>query len=434
MSDFASLGSNTGRTLAVLDRTAQGAVLILPLLLLHAHGIAEVAIAAADLCFLARSRIAGEWAWARTPWTLVFWCWWLWIVVCSLPVPALGLGMGGTRSLVQAVALVRFLVLLAAMEHAVLRLQAVRRWLYWVVAASAAYIAAHLIFQFLVGYNFYGEPTGADGVLSGPFGKPRAGPPFARILLPAIVPWAAATLARPGIQQTIKAWLVLIGGLAVSLVIGQRMPFLLTCLGLAIVAFLLPKLRWGATAAGLAAGALLIASPVVAPNAYHRSVVQFSSQMEDFADTPYGELYIKAIEIGVRNPITGLGAEGFRTGCPDPAYARPDFFGIKPDDHGAPFCWNHPHNYYLEALDTGGFPGLLLFSALQISWLAALGRGLSRRPDPLRAALFAAAAIQAWPIASSTGFTAMPVAGWSFLLLGWGLAEARWPNRRGDTI
>jgi hypothetical protein len=28
----------------------------------------------------------------------------------------------------------------------------------------------------------------------------------------------------------------------------------------------------------------------------------------------------------------------------------------------------------------------------------------------------------------------MPVGGWSFLLLGWGLAEARWPNDRSDPI
>ena len=65
-----------------------------------------------------------------------------------------------------------------------------------------------------------------------------------------------------------------------------------------------------------------------------------------------------------------------------------------------------------------------------LAWLTALGRGLWRAPDPLRAALFAAALIQLWPIASSTGFTAMPVGGWSFLLLGWGLAEARWTETR----
>jgi hypothetical protein len=52
----------------------------------------------------------------------------------------------------------------------------------------------------------------------------------------------------------------------------------------------------------------------------------------------------------------------------------------------------------------------------------------------LRVALFAAALIQLWPIASTTAFTSMPTGGWSFLLLGWGLAEARWLNRQSDPI
>jgi O-antigen ligase len=427
MSDVA-VGSHPARTLAVLDRVALAAVLVTPLLLLHAHGIAEAAIAITDLCFLARSAITRDWAWVRARWVMIGWAWWIWMVVCSLPIPALNLGEGGTRSLIQAAVLVRFLVFVAAMEYTVLRVPDARRWLYWVIAASAGYIAAHAVFQFITGYNFYGEPSGDDGVLSGPFGKPRAGPPFSRIILPAIIPWAAAMLTRPGVRPVIQAWLVLIGGIFVALLIGQRMPFLLTCLGLVVVGLLLPRLRWSVVVAGVAAAALLLASPVVAPKEYHRLVVQFSDQMEHFSASHYGELYARAIQIGITNPVTGLGAEGFRTGCPNPIYFVSSFDSSGSIGRGAVICWNHPHNYYLEALVTGGFPGLILFTALGLAWLTALGRGLWRRPDPLRAALFAAAVIQLWPIASTTGFTAMPVAGWSFLLLGWGLAEARWPN------
>jgi hypothetical protein len=433
MSDIA-LGASPDRTLTVLDRVALGAVLITPLLLLHAHGIAEGAIAVADLCFLTRSAVTRDWAWVRTRWLLIGWAWWAWLVICSLPIAVPDLGEGGSRSLIQALVFGRFLILVAAMEHAILRSDDARRWLYWTVAASAAYIAIHTVFQFITGFNLYGEPSGGDGELTGPFGKPRAGPPFARILLPAIIPWAAAELARPGIRPLIQAWLVLIGGVAVALLIGQRMPFLLTCLGLVVIGVLQPRLRWGVLAAGVALAALLAASPVVAPKAHYRLVEKFTTQMENFSTSHYGKLYARALEIGEQNPITGLGAEGFRTGCPNPRYFRPTFGGGVSDGGGAPICWNHPHNYYLEALVTAGFPGLILFSALSLAWLAALGRGLWQRPEPLRVALFAAAVIQLWPIASTTGFTAMPVGGWSFLLLGWGLAEARWPNARPHPI
>ncbi len=425
MSDIA-IDSRQTPILAALDRAALIAVLLSPFLLLHAHGIAEIAIAIADLCFIARSALTANWAWAKTRWILIGWAWWGWLIVCSLPIPALHLGEGGARSLIQAVVLGRFLIFVAAMEFSVLRTPEHRRWLYWIIAAAAAYIALHVVFQFITGYNFYGGPVGLDGELTGPFGKPRAGPAFTRILLPAMIPVAAAMLARPGVRPMIQALAILIGGVAVSLLIGQRMPFLLTCLGMLVVGLVLPRLRWGMAAAGVAAVALLMASPVIAPKAHYRLVEKFSDQMTHFAASHYGKLYARALEIGEQNPITGLGAEGFRTGCQDPAYFRPAFDGG--DGGGAEICWNHPHNYYFEALVTGGFPELILFAVLALAWLTALGRGLGRRPDPLRAALFAAAVIQLWPIASTTGFTAMPIGGWSFLLLGWGLAEARWPN------
>jgi hypothetical protein len=49
----------------------------------------------------------------------------------------------------------------------------------------------------------------------------------------------------------------------------------------------------------------------------------------------------------------------------------------------------------------------------------------ARTGAPMAVALFAAALVQLWPIASTSGFYTLPMAGWLFLILGWGLAEAR---------
>ncbi|MBV8458551.1 MAG: hypothetical protein JO122_18280, partial [Acetobacteraceae bacterium] len=84
-------------------------------------------------------------------------------------------------------------------------------------------------------------------------------------------------------------------------------------------------------------------------------------------------------------------------------------------------------------LAEGGFPGLLLFTAAALAWLTPLARGLWIRPKPLRVALFAVAAIQLWPISSTSDFVDIPMGGWFFLLLGWGLAEARWSRTAPDT-
>ena len=196
-------------------------------------------------CLFLRAALTGDWDWLRSPWFRIGLAWWAWVVFCSLPLPAYGLGLGGTSSLVQALVTLRFLLFVAALEYAVLRTDVARHWLQGLIIASALYIAIHALFQSVTGYNFYGEPRGGDGELTGPFGKPRAGPPESRILFPALVPPVAVLLARRDWRGTMGAFAVLLFGLGIMVLIGQRMPLLLTLFGLLIGAFLLPKIAPG---------------------------------------------------------------------------------------------------------------------------------------------------------------------------------------------
>jgi O-antigen ligase len=414
------------RPVAILEQTALFSVMLLPLLLLHAHGVAEAAIGVADLCFLIRCILTREWTWLRTRWLWVAGAWWGWLVLCSLPIPGTDLGEGGMRSLVQALATVRFLILVIAMEWLVLRTADARRWIYRLVAASAVWIAVNSVIQDIFGRNLIGWPPADEGVLTGPFGTARAGPPMARIIIPAVLPAVASLLERHSRRATVGAYALLLGTAMIMVLIGQRMPLVLTVFGLAIVAVLMRRLRPVVLSAAVAGALLLAASPVVAPSAYYRLVQKFSSQMEHFAISPYGQMYARAWEVGLQNPVTGMGFDGFGTGCPRPAYFRPTFDGSQPDGGGAIICWVHPHNHYFQALDDGGFVGLALFCAMAVAWLVPLGRGLLQEPGPLRVGLFAAIFIQVWPIQSTTAFTSMPVGGWFFLLLGWAMAEARY--------
>ena len=141
--------------------------------------------------------------------------------------------------------------------------------------------------------------------------------------------------------------------------------------------------------------------------------------MSDFADNHYGEIAARSVAMIEAHPIVGTGFDGFRRLCDDPAYFR----GWRGDDGGgAAICVQHPHNFYLQAAVEGGVPGVLLFAALAVSWLVALGRGM--RGDALRTGLFIAAAIHLWPIAGNTDWVAMPLAGYFFVQLGLGLAYA----------
>ena len=401
-----------------LDRVALALTLVLPAFVMHGRGIADGMISVVGLLFLLRSVMTGQWGWVRTPWLVVGWVWWGWQVVCSVP----GSGIGGGKSLVQALVMVRFLVFVAALEHGVLAEAGARRWMQRLLTGCAIYIAGQTWVQFVTGRNVQGFPRWGDGELTGPVLQPRAAAPLSRLLFPAMLPAVEGLLAR----SWVAAMGVAVLGIGTVVLIGQRMPVLLTVLGLVTTALLLPRLRRVMLVA-LAAGALLLAAtPVISPPTFYRLVEKFSAQMAHFPDSDYGLLAARAATIAYDHPLFGQGFDGFRNACPDPRYHRGWSLAPQhPDGGGVGICNIHPHNHYLEAVTNAGVPGLVLFSALVLAWLMALGRGLGARPDPLRVGLFVAALIQEWPLASASGFSAVEIAGLFFIQLGLGLALAR---------
>lgn len=387
-----------------LDRIGAGAALLVPVFLLHGRGIADALLTAIAGGFLVRSVIARDWTWLSRTWVRVAGAWWLWVLLCT--------ALGGSQ-MGQALGLARFLLVAAALEHWLLADATVRLWLTRLLRWSAFYIALQCAVQLATGRNLFGWPRGADGELTGPYKNPRAGPPLSRLLFPALLPIARAPAAGLALFAA---------GVALMVLIGQRMPLLLTFLGLFTTALFLPRLRAPVLFTCVAAGLFLAALPAISPQASHRIETKFTEQMRDFPRSDYGLIAARALAIVRAHPITGAGFDGFRRLCDDPAYFRGWDGG---DGGGAEICVQHPHSYYLQALVEGGIPGLILFAALALSWLLAASRGLWLAPDPLRVGLFAALLIHLWPVASSTDWVSMPLAGWFFLLLGLALAEAR---------
>jgi hypothetical protein len=412
----------------MIERVALVAMLLVTPALLNARALADILFSVTAVLFLIDCARTRRWAWLRQGWVPFAGAWWIWEMICSLPLPPPF--YGSWPSLVQAFVMVRFFVFAAALEHWLLREPRPRLWLRWVVQAVAAYIGIQVLYQWATGRNFYGFGRWADGELTGPFYKPRAGPELVRILFPALLPPVMALINQKAIIFR-AGGVVLAGlGIAVMVLIGQRMPVLLTILGLVVSALLLPRLRPVAIAAILVGALVLAASPVISPPTYYRLVQKFSRQMDHFEISPYGLLLRRADEITEQHPILGRGFNGFRIGCPDPRY----FVGWthKPGDNGlgASICKQHPHNFYTQASTDGGYPGLILFSLMVLAWLRDMGRGLWREPDPLRVGLFAAALVHLWPIASTSAFTSLPVSGYFFVVLGWGFAETRWRQVR----
>ncbi|MDA8049711.1 MAG: O-antigen ligase family protein [Rhodospirillales bacterium] len=413
----------------LLDQVALGATLILPLFLLYGRGLAEIMIATTDLCFLLQSARERNWAWLRRTWMRIGLVWWGWLVLCSLPFPPFG--NGGLHSLGEALATARFLVFVAALEWRVLGTPAARRWLACSLAAAFLWIGIESVQQYATGHNIFGHPRNGDGELTGPFNKPRAGPPFSRLFFPVVLAPVDRLLARKEVWARAGGVLVMLVAIAVQVLIGQRMPVLLMGLGLLVTFFLMRRLRLLMVAGAAASLVLIGASIVISPPTYYRLVQKFSNQMEHFRESPYGELYVRAVVMAEDHPLFGRGFDGFRNNCPKPRYFHDLTYVLSGHDrpgfvsHGAAVCNEHPHNHYLQALTDAGVPGLLLYAALGVAWLVALARGLGRPSDARRVGLFIAALIVIWPIASTSSYTGMPMSGWFFLLVGWGLAETR---------
>ena len=126
-------------------------------------------------------------------------------------------------------------------------------------------------------------------------------------------------LERTRLAAKLGAYALLLAGAFVMVLIGQRMPLMLTGLGLFVAALLLRPLRPLSWRPGLRAWLWSRATVVVSPPTYHRLVLKFSEQMDHFPTSQYGQLYARALEIGEQHPLTGRGFDGFRTGCTDAA-------------------------------------------------------------------------------------------------------------------
>lgn len=406
-----------------LDRLALAATLLLPVFILHGRAVAECLIVAVDALFLIRSAVSRDWGWLRPAWVRIAAAFWIWLVVCSIP----GIGAGGFGSLGQAIAFIRLLLLPAALEWTVLRQPAARLWLWRMLAACAVYIGGQTVLQLTTGRDIQGFPRWGDGSLTGPFEHPRAAAPLSRLLFPTLLPPLSALLARRRWMASVAATVLTALSVAVMVLIGQRMPLLLTLLGMLLAGLLLPRLRGPVIVAIVAGAVLLMASAALSPPTYYRLVEKFSAQMANFPDSNYGQIAGRAIVITLDHPLFGRGYDGFRNTCADPATFR----GLawagqhEADGGGLAGCNIHPHNHYLEAATEAGIPGLLLFAALVVAWLTAAGRGLARNPDPLRVGLFVSLFIHEWPVASTGGFAAMDLSGFFFVLLGFALAESR---------
>lgn len=384
--------------LRAMDRRVRplllGLVIVLPFLLIHAPAAAEVVVALLAVYTLARVMVHGDWISFGQRWLLLALAYWVWLVLATL--------LAGREPVDVALSLawIRFPLAVLALTEWVLRGARAasagepsgvnvnelngRRVLLsdWhpkdlvvlSLSAACAWICLEVWLQFLFGRGISGPSAEIDGIITGPFSWARAGPFLAVAMWPPLL-LVYARLGERGPVGRVVGVLAFTGMFATLLVIGQRMAVLQAVAVGAFAALLLPKLRLP-TLAG--AGALivgLLASPVLAPEAFRRLIVELPAQISAFPGGPYGEVWgFWLSQVGDRIWL-GLGQGAWRG-----AVCRGEMTGC------------HPHSHYLEAFVSAGIPGLMLFLGMSLAFIWAVFRRVvqERYADPIRTGAFLA--------------------------------------------
>lgn len=223
--------------------------------------------------------------------------------------------------------------------------------------------------QLLAGRGVSGPSADIDGILTGPFTWARAGP----FLVIAI--WPALLIAHAWLIDHVRFWvlasLALTAlALATLVIIGQRVPVLQALVIIGLAAAIVPTLRLPAFIGTIAGLGILFLTPILAPEAFRRLLVEMPAQIAAFPGGPYGEVWGFWLDATMPHLWTGLGHLGWENAvCPN----------------GLTGC--HPHSHYLQAFVEAGIPGFLLFLAMSAAVLAQAIRNAIHDPSSWRIGL-----------------------------------------------
>lgn len=398
---------------------ATSGVLLLPAALMYSRAIGDGALSVIAALFLVNSGINRSWDWLNAPWTRLMLVFWVWLMFCSW-------SMGASDSLTQAAVSGRFFLFTAALENWVLAESVTRRRLWFVILGCALWIMIECWQQYLFGVNQIGWPRFGDGALTGPFRGPTAGSTYLLLFFPAFLPLCFFLLRSGRIAERVAGIGVMILAAATMVLIGQRMPALLMMLGLVVSGLLFSQVRWAMALTVLLSMGVLTLLPTISPPTFEKLVVHFSDQIQHFWTTPYGLIFGRAATMVQLHPWLGLGWDGFRDNCMNPVYLSGGSWLTVVDPASPVGCNIHPHNTWLLIATDAGFVGVALFAALVFLWLRRVRGASGCLKNDRQAALLVIIFVIIWPFASATAMFTVPNGGWTFLMIGWGLAEARW--------
>ena len=231
------------------------------------------------------------------------------------------------------------------------------KYFFYCLLAVFCFLIFDGYFQFLLGFNVFGQELIGGFHVTSVFDRPKLGSFLARLF-----PLLLALMIMLKVKDK---YLAIFGGLLFILIdvlvylSGERTSFVYMMLSSIFIVLLIDRLKYIRLITLLLSLALIIGITIVSPTVKKRMVNTTLEQVGVGGDkvvifSPNHDSHIKtAFNMFLDKPILGHGPKMFRVKCSDLKYA----VGINP-------CSTHPHNFYVQLLAETGLIGFLfLFSA-----------------------------------------------------------------------
>ncbi|MDD3029736.1 MAG: O-antigen ligase family protein [Alphaproteobacteria bacterium] len=401
--------TNIKKALGSLENWGTWLTILIPLALVVGRAPADVLVSATALLFFADSALHKKWGWVKKPWVVAALLLWLYTVVRAAFIP----GMPGD-ALWAAFVWVRYIVFAASLADWTLAEEKGRTRLLQSLTAAVLFLSSDAIIQYITGYDVLGHTWWYETRLTGPYNRPILGMTIANLFAPVLF-WLLQK------KKFLLSFLVTTISFEAVFLSGDRMGFLFAAFIVAVWLFFLVRAK---PAYGLSAFAALLGLGILLAQSPHLAERQFASTLETMkekTESPYALVWRSALDVGMTNPLFGVGIKQFRVLCPEERFGPvtvPDTEYLR--------CYTHPHNAYMEWFSEEGVIGLLGFIGFGFVLFFSMGKSvLSHRTDLIFWGLGAMLAMRLMPLFITTGFFNNWVAIPFWLALGWAMSYSK---------
>ena len=231
------------------------------------------------------------------------------------------------------------------------------KYFFYCLLAVFCFLIFDGYFQFLLGFNVFGQEVIGGVHVTSIFDRPKLGSFLARLF-----PLLLALMIAARIQDK---YVIMFGGTlfifidVLVFVTGERTSFMYMLISSLFIVLLIDRLKYIRLITLLLSLTLIVGITFISPAVKKRMVDATLEQVGVGGDklvifSPNHDSHIRtAFNMFLDKPILGHGPKMFRVKCSDPKYA----VGINP-------CSTHPHNFYVQLLAETGVIGFsFLFSA-----------------------------------------------------------------------